>query len=79
MRYFIHQKIRITDNKIVIEDPSKETIKNLKNKNYNRKMNPLNNKGKIARRTFCGSKFHWEKTVQMPQKNIIIIYDYMNN
>ena len=42
-------------------------------------MNPLNNKGEISRCNFCGLKFHWEKTVQMPQKNIIMIPDYMNN
>ena len=34
---------------------------NLKNKNYNKKMNPLNNKGDISRCSFCGLKFHWEK------------------
>ena len=32
-----------------------------KNKNYNRKTNPLNNKGKISRCNFCRSKFHQEK------------------
>ena len=43
-------------------------------------MNPRNNKGVISRCDFCGSKFHWEKkTVQIVQKNIIMIYDYMNN
>ena len=31
-RYLIHQEIRITDNKIVIEDPSIVTIKILKTK-----------------------------------------------
>ena len=30
MRYFIHQKIRIKNNKIVIEDPSVEITKILK-------------------------------------------------
>ena len=34
---------------------------NFKNKNYNKKMNPLNNKGEISRCNFCGSKFHLEK------------------
>ena len=34
---------------------------NFKNKNYNKKMNPLNNKGEISRCNFCGLKFHWEK------------------
>ena len=34
---------------------------NFKNKNYNKKMNALNNKGEISRCNFCGSKFHWEK------------------
>ena len=52
---------------------------NFKNKNYNKKINPLNNKGQISRCNFCGSKFHCEKTVQTLQKNIIMIYDYMNN
>ena len=39
---------------------------NFKNKNYNKKMNPLNNKGEISRCNFGGSISHWEKTVQMP-------------
>ena len=37
-------------------------------------MNPLNNKGEISRCNFGGSISHWEKTVQMPEKNIIMIY-----
>ena len=53
--------------------------KNFENRNYNKKMNSLNNKGEISRCNFCGSKFRWEKTVQMLQKNIVMIYDYMNN
>ena len=30
MRYFIHQKLRITDNRTVLEDPSVEITKILK-------------------------------------------------
>ena len=36
---------------------------NFKNKNYNKKMNPLNNKGEISRCHFGWSKFHWEKAI----------------
>ena len=60
-RYFIHQEIGITNNKIVIEDPSIEVTKILKIKIRIKKMNPLNNQGEISRCNFCGSKFHWEK------------------
>ena len=42
-------------------------------------MSSLNNKGEISRCNFFGSKFRWEKTVQMLQKNIVMIYDYKNN
>ena len=35
----------------------KRNNQNFKNKNYNKKMNQLNNKGEIS----CGSKIHWEK------------------
>ena len=42
-------------------------------------MNQINNKGEISRCNFGGSKFNWEKTVQIPQKNKIMIYVYMNN
>ena len=77
LRCFIHQEIRITDNKIVIEDSSVEITRILKIKK-NKKMSQFNNKGEISRCNFYGSKFHWEKPVQMAQKNIMI-YDDMNN
>ena len=35
---------------------------NFKNKNYNKKMNALDNTGEISKSNFCGSKFHWEKS-----------------
>ena len=61
MRYFIKQKIRITDNIIVLEDPSVEIMKILKIKLTKRKVNPLNNKEETSRYNFCWFKFHWEK------------------
>ena len=78
MRYFIHQKIRIKNNKIVIEDPSIEITKILKIKIKIKKVNPVNNKGEISRYNFCGSKFHWEKNCPVVEENIIMNYDYMN-
>ena len=65
MRYFIHQKIRITDN-VVKEDPSIEITKILKIKITIKKRTHLIIKGKFQNFNFCGSKSHWEKTVQMP-------------
>ena len=41
-------------------------------------MNPLNNKRKISRCN-VGRNFIGKKTVQMPQKNIVMIYEYINN
>ena len=41
---------------------------NFENKNYNKKINPLNNKGEISRCNFCGSKFHWERLSRCRRK-----------
>ena len=46
--------------------PFNSNNQNFKNKNYNKTMNPLNNKGEISRCNFGGSKFNWEKPVQVP-------------
>ena len=69
MSYFIHQEIRITDNNSY-RGSFNRNKQNFKNKNYNKKVNPLNNKVEISRFNFCG--------FQMLLKNIMI-YDYMNN
>ena len=75
MRYFIHQEIRITDNKIVLEDPSVGITKILKIKITIKKWIDL--KGKFQDATFVGQNFIGKKTVQMPLKNMI--YDCMTN
>ena len=56
-RYFIHQEIRITDNKTVIEHPSIEITKILKIKITIKKLTHLIIKGKFQDATFVGRNF----------------------
>ena len=53
---------------------------NFKNKNYNKKMSPLNNKGEISRCNFCGSKFYSEKNCPdaTEKYNDLWLYEQLN-
>ena len=61
MKYFIHQKNKNYRQHNSYRGSFSRNDQNFENKNYNKKMNPLNNKGEISRCNFCGSKFHWWK------------------
>ena len=53
MRYFIHQKNKNYRRHNSLRGSLSGNNQNFKNKNYNKKMNPLNNKGEISRCNFC--------------------------
>ena len=56
-------------------------IQYFKNKNYNKEMNPLNNKGEISRCNFYGSKFNWKKNCSDAAEkshNDLWLYEQLN-
>ena len=79
MIYFIYQEIRITDNKISIEDSLIEITNILKTKITIEKLTHLIIKREFQDATFADQNFIREKIVQMLQKNLIMIYDYLKN
>ena len=79
MIYFINQEIRITDSKIAREDSLIEITNILKTKITTEKLTHLIIKGKFQDATFTDQNFIRKKIVQMLQKNLITIYDYLKN
>ena len=79
MIYFINQEIRITDNKIARVDSLIEITNILKTKITIEKLTHLIIKREFQDATFADQNFIREKIVQMLQKNLIMIYDYLKN